>query len=133
MASYLGNAREQSGHLMELTRGRIQDYLAELITEGKEANISARIITTTLKRWLSIHWPTRRLPAATIPRTPTSSHGLQTPADGCWRLVHLAIDGARGGMSDRLLPLIGLPFGGVHGIEDVIAVIDIIDRPNDHP
>jgi hypothetical protein len=49
------------------------------------------------------------------------------------RMNHLAIDGAPGGTSDRLLPLIGLPFRGVHGIEDVVAVIDIIDRPNDHP
>jgi hypothetical protein len=36
-------------------------------------------------------------------------------------------------MSDRLFPLIGLPFRGVHGIEHVIAVIDIIDGPDDHP
>jgi hypothetical protein len=37
------------------------------------------------------------------------------------------------GMSDRLLPLLGLPFRGTYGIEDVIAVIDVIDRPDDHP
>jgi hypothetical protein len=36
-------------------------------------------------------------------------------------------------MSDRLFPLIGLPFRGGHGIEHVIAVIDIIDGPDDHP
>ena len=35
--------------------------------------------------------------------------------------------------SDRLLPLFGLPFRGIHGIEDVIAVIDVIDRPDDDP
>jgi hypothetical protein len=38
-----------------------------------------------------------------------------------------------GGMSDRLLPLLGLPFRGTDGIEDVVAVIDVIDRPDDHP
>jgi hypothetical protein len=34
------------------------------------------------------------------------------------------------GMSDRLL--LGLAFRGTHRIEDVVAVIDVIDRPDDH-
>jgi integrase/recombinase XerD len=54
MASYLWNAREQSGHLMELTRERIQQYLAELIAEGKEAN-TVRLRLAALRqfaKWL---------------------------------------------------------------------------------
>ena len=46
--------RQQSGHLMELTRGRIQEYLAELITEGKEANTAAT-------RWLRAGGSEQRL------------------------------------------------------------------------
>jgi site-specific recombinase XerD len=60
ISSYIGTAKlyltwcEQNGHPVELTRGRVQQYTAELITAGKEAN-TVRLRQASLRqfaKWL---------------------------------------------------------------------------------